>query len=219
MSEAAPTRIALATCIVLLFWVSKPANCQEQSSHVTGNTFVSPANPEIRVTVANGYRYVGSFRFTIGGIAKGNRYVFVDADTKKDIRRMFIIQQEGFLPSSNDTYKYPIRKPAKLGGQEYQHNVFLDDLAAQVGAEPEKEAALTQRFLTAHGYVLEPELVVSRFARPADSKYEIIFFCFENLSAYGHKLADFTEGSNSSEEQKIKLDVDRNCRGAFKVDR
>ncbi|MGZ4818808.1 MAG: hypothetical protein ACXVZJ_09285 [Terriglobales bacterium] len=60
-----------------------------------------------------------------------------------------------------------------------------------------------RRFLAAHGYMLEPELIMSRFARPADSqhKHEIIFFCFENLSSYEHKLADFPEefGRLSSE--------------------
>ena len=40
---------------------------------------------------------------------------------------MFIIQQEGFLPSSDDTYKYPITNPVKLGSFEYRQTVIIYD--------------------------------------------------------------------------------------------
>jgi hypothetical protein len=173
----------------------------------------------MRVMVDSKFEYVGRVPFTIDDLAAGNRYVFVRATPGKHIQQMFIIQQEGFLPSSHDTYKYSITTPARVGGFDYQHSVILEDNDATIREEPGKEADVTQRLLAAHGYVLEPELVMSRFARPADlqRKHEIIFFCHENLSSYGHKLADFTARPDSPDKQNIKQKVDENCRNAFRI--
>jgi hypothetical protein len=186
---------------------------------IAEDTFISSRNPEVRVRVNGRFKYVGSVPFTVENSAAGRRYVFVHANSKKQIERMFIIQQEGFLPSADDTYKYPITNPAKLGIWEYQHSVIFDDNSARIHDEPGKEADVTQRFLTTHGYSMESELIMSRFARPADPerKYEIIFFCYENLSSYRRKLADFPEGVNSPEKQEIKRKMDESCRSAFQV--
>jgi hypothetical protein len=206
--------------LVVTLLAGQLARGQNDVSRVEGNTFLSPENPRIRVDVDRELHFVGTVPFAIGDAVKGNRYVFLQADSKKRVQRMFIIQQEGFLPTSNGTYKYSISNPAKLGNSDYQHSVIFDDTVARIQEEPGKEADLTQRFLAAHGYVSEPEVVMSRFARPADPqhKHEIIFFCFENLSSYGHKLADFPEGSDTPEKLAIKQKVDDNCRKTFQVD-
>ena len=214
------TTIYLSCFLALtLSAAGEPPQNRERPSYVENNTFVSPENPKIRVKVDPKFEYIGKVPFTIGD-ARGNRYLFVQATLAKHIDKMFVVQQEAFLASSIDTYKYRITTPAKLGSFEYQHSVILDDNDAVIREEPGKEADLTRRFLTVHGYVLEPEVIMSRFARPADAqrKHEIIFFCFENLSSYGHKLVDFPEGSNNPEKQRIKKKVDEDCRNTFHVD-
>jgi len=218
MGKAACVEIGFACFFAVILWIA-PANSQSLSSRVSGNTFISSRNPDVRVRVSGRFKYVGSVPFTIENSAAGKRYVFVQANSNKHIERMFIIQQEGFLSSADDTYKYPITNPAKLGIWEYQHSVIFDDNSARIHEEPGKEADVTRRFLTTHGYFLESELIMSRFARPADPerKHEIIFFCYENLSSYGRKLADFPEGMNSPEKQDIERKMDENCRSAFQV--
>lgn len=199
--------IGLGCFIALIVGAAELANCQDQLSRVESNTFISSDNPDIRVGVDRKLKYIGSLPFVIDQIARGHRYIFVQASVRKHIQQMFIIQQEGFLPSSNDSYRYQITSPARLGSWDYQHSVIFDDNGARIREEPGKEADVTQRFLTAHGYLLESEVIMSRFARPVDAqrKHEIIFFCYENLSSYGHKLADFQEGVDSPEKQTIKL--------------
>jgi hypothetical protein len=211
--------IGLCCFVALTLGATAPPDGSDQSSRIERNEFISPANPATRVKVDMKFSYVGSVRFTIDDQAVGNRYVFVHATRDKHIQQMFIIQQEGFLASSNEIYRYKITSPAKLGSFDYQHSVIIYDDEANIREEPSKEADLTRRFLTTRGYVLEPELVMSRFARPADSerKREIIFFCYENLSSYGHRLKDFSENSESPEKQEIKLKVDENCREDFRV--
>lgn len=208
------------TCLfALTAWTGQPASNRDQLPSVKHNVFISPQNPQIRVTVDKKFTYAGSVPFTIDSVAAGNRYVFVHASEGKRIQQMFIIQQEGFLPSSNDTYKYRITSPVTLGSSEYQHSIMLYDNDAFVREEPGKESDVTRRFLADHRYVLEPELIQVRFARAADSqrKHEIIFFCYENLSSYGYKLADFPEDSDSPKKLEIKQVADENCRKDFRV--
>lgn len=212
--------MVLSCVVALSLWAAEGTpSTGDQLFRIEHNTFISPANPKIRVKVDRKFEYVGSVPFTIDNEAGGNRYVFVHATRDKHIRRMFIIQQEGFFASSGEIYRYKITTPARLGNFDYQHSVILYDDVANIREEPGKEADLTRRFLANRGYVLEPELAMSRFARPADSerKHEIIFFCYENLSSYGHKLKDFPEGSESPDKQEIKLKVDENCRDDFRV--
>jgi hypothetical protein len=208
------------TCFVALTLCSAQSTSNpEPPSHVENNTFISPNNPKIRVKVDERLDYIGEVPFTIDNLASGIRYVFVRTTLDNHIQHMFIIQKEGFLSSSDDTYKYRITNPARLGAFEYQHSVVLEDNAATIREEPGKEADLTERFLKARGYALEPELVMSRFARPSDPqhKHEIIFFCFENLSAYGHSLADLSAGRDDPIKDDIKKKVAENCCGAFRV--
>jgi len=213
-----PRRVGLG-CLIALMLVAEPTNCRHRLGRVEGNTFISPDNPDIRVSVDRRFQYIGSVPFAIENVARGNRYIFVQANPEMHIQRMFIIQQEAILPSSDEVYRYKITAPAKLGSFDYQHSVIIYDNDVNIREEPGKEADLTQRFLAVRGYVLEPQLVMSRFARPADleRKHETIFFCFENLSSYRHKLQDFLDGSDSPEKQEIKQKVDENCRNAFQV--
>ncbi len=210
-------------CLILLsismLGIAQSTSAQTQESRVEGNIFISAENPKLRLAVDQKFRYLGSVPFTTGKIAAGHRFIFVHAAADKRVQQMFVIQQEGFLPSSDDTYKYPITDPVKLGAFEYRHSVIIDDNDAEIRQSPGTEADLTKRFLESHGYKLNAALVMSRFARPADvaHKHEIILFCFEDLSNYGHTLADFPENAGSAEKQRIKQTADDNCRNTFRI--
>ena len=97
------------------------------------------------MTVDQALTYLGSLPFTIDQVAAGHRFVFVRAAPDHHVERMFIVQQEGFLPSSTDTYKYPITDPVKLGRFEYRHSVSIYDNDAGIREQPGKEGDLTSR--------------------------------------------------------------------------
>ncbi|HVM94618.1 MAG TPA: hypothetical protein VMT67_17480 [Terriglobales bacterium] len=211
------TQFRLALCIILQFYIVQSAPAQD--SRVEGHTFISPDNPKLQITIDEKFNYLGSLPFAIGNAAAGYRFIFVDAGADKRVQRMFVIQQEGFLPSSNDTYKYPIVDPVRLGTSEYRHSVSIVDDDEEVRQSPGAEAGLTRRFLESRGYKLNAALVMSRFARPSDParKHEIILFCFEDLARYGHAIADFLENSQSAEKQRVKKVVDENCGKTFRI--
>jgi hypothetical protein len=206
-------------CSAFLLCIPTLASAQAQASRVEHNTFISPENPKLQIVVDKKLAYLATAPFVIDNIAAGNRFIFVRATPDKRVQQMFIIQQEGFLPSSDDTYKYAITNPVKLGSADYRHSVIIDDNDAAVREGPGKEADITKRLLESRGYKLNAALVMSRFARPADAahKHEIILFCFEDLTDHGHTLADFPENSDGPEKQAIRKKVDDNCRAAFHI--
>src|ERR1700740_341373 len=112
----------LGCLVVLSLWAAGPLQGQDQPPRVERNTFVSAANPKIRVKVEKNFKYVGRGPFAIEDQAQGSRYVFVRATGDKHIRQMFIIQQEGFLASSDEIYRYKITNPVRLGRSDYQHS-------------------------------------------------------------------------------------------------
>ncbi len=223
LSDVPKRKVGYLLLFGAALWLLGSAVAQTPSSRVEGNQFISPANPKIRLSLSDGLKYLGVVPFKIDSLAAGHRYVFVRADEGKHIQQMFIVQQEGFLPSSSEIYRYAIRNPVRLGKFDYWHSVLIYDNEKNIREEPGKEADLTLQFLKAHGYQLESELVMSRFARPADAqhKHEVIFFCYENLSAYGKKLAELPHDSDGDatglEADEIKKREDQSCRDSFQV--
>lgn len=164
--------------------------------------------------------YIGSFPFDIEGIAGGYRYIWGEVDHEKHLKRTFIIQKEGYYPSSDGSYHYPTPNPILLGGDEYQHNVFIADNETEIREHPGHEPDVTQKFLHNKGYEWDSQLVMSRFARIVgeERKNEIIFFYTENLSAYTKLSAAALDDSAHQDLKKtIKGKVDTASRKAFKV--
>jgi hypothetical protein len=211
--------IRIRCTAVLALWGLTAAVSQTLTSTVKGHKFVSSNDPKVSVTVHRTLAYLGVVPFAIDNIAAGNRYVFVRAAGDEHIVQMFIVQQEGFLPTSDDNYKYPITNAIRLGNFDYRHSVDTVNMDSIIREEPGKEADLTKRFLDAKGYSLEPRLVVVRFARPVgeDRKHEIIFFCYENLSAYTSLASSSQRATDEIEMRAIKQQVDDNCRRTFRV--
>jgi hypothetical protein len=197
-----------------------PSASPEQHAHVNDNVFVSDNLPKLALKLDPKFQYVGSFPFDISGLAGGYRYVWGETDGSKHLRRVFIVQAEGYYPGNNGTYKYGTPHPATLGGEAYEHGLYIYDNDQSAREDPGKEADLTRKFMLEKGYDWEPQLVMSRFARVVDEskKNEIIFFYLENLKDYTAKKAiDFPEEAQSKEQKTILETVDAHSLKAFSV--
>ncbi len=208
---------ALCGCAV---FAAAQTNTAPQPVSIEGNDFVSHEMPKLRVEVDSKLKYIGSFPFDIEGISGGYRYVWGEVGAGKHLKRTFIIQKEGFYPSSNDSYHYPTPNPATLGGHEYQHNVFIADNEQEIREHPGHEPDVTQKFLRSKGYQLDSQVVMSRFARIVgeNKKNEIIFFYTENLNAYSNlSAAELDDSAHQELKKTIKQKVEANSKEAFKV--
>ena len=184
---------------------------------VHGGTFISTGDPPLCLSVARRLRYLGSFHFNLGSVARVERYVFADSAGGR-VRRMLILQFEGILPSSDEIYRYPIRTPAALAGVDYQHDVFFDSVEKDIAEAPGAETAHTVAFLRGKGLHLDDEQMLSRFARPVgpDRKHELIFFYQEPVRTTGHALAEVSrDGRALPEFRALAEALDVRARAAF----
>jgi len=86
---------------------------------VTGRAITSTHDPAVRIEFNKGFGYVGGERFVLYRTADCELHLFVDANDKGNVRRMYWIQFEGYLPGNNDTYKYKSQEHATIGGLEF----------------------------------------------------------------------------------------------------
>ncbi len=162
---------------------------------VRDTTLVSTDLPAVRIQVAAEFRYAGCVSFNLWEVAAGERYIFVEAADLL-IRRLFILQFEGFLPGNSKTYNYRFDDPLLLGGQRFKHGAYAFSNAAIARQSPGSEAPLTAAFLREQGYTFADEWMMSRFVTVPDAarRHELILFYMEMAPASGHTLAEFYEG-------------------------
>lgn len=182
------------TLIILFIW-----SCQKNSSgkveqerYVNGQILISQNLPKIKIAIDKSFIYQGNFDFKIRDIAEGERYIFVDSENN-EIKRMFIAQFEGFLPSNDEFYRYSFKNATQMGHHQFRQNTYAYSNSESIADNSEGEAALTFKFLTDKGFKIEDELMMSRFVTVAgeNKKHELILFYLENVSESGHRLIEF----------------------------
>ena len=150
----------------------------------------SSASPVMRMCVDPSLVYLGDSSFEIKGLALAERHYFVDADARR-VRRMLVVQFEGFLPSNDEVYRYPLPDPVLLGGETFGSWVY----GFSVDAATAPELADTLEVLSAQGLELEDEQIFARFARIVgdDARHEVLVFYHENVRDLGYSLGELCE--------------------------
>lgn len=193
---------------------------QQIERKVVGKTLISNQLPKIKVKLKGNFKFVGKFDFTIRDVAKGERFVFVDAKKNK-IQRLFIAQFEAILPTSEEIYRYNFDKAQKFGEHKFRQNTFAYSNTEARKENTKGEGVLTEDFLKEKGYLLEDELMMSRFLTVPDveKKHELILFYLENVNQTNRNLADFYKGD---EETEVWREISRNLTArslkAFKIE-
>jgi hypothetical protein len=133
----------------------------------------------LRIRVAPELRYLGSVAFELARLAAVERHVF--ALGEPDIRRMVVVQFEGFLPNVTDQYRYALRDPQVLGGDTYGRMANELSLREELAESPHAEMAHTDAFLQSKGLRLGDRQAVARYARIVgeDRRKEILIFFHE----------------------------------------
>jgi hypothetical protein len=187
---------------------------------INNNALVSSDLPKFRIEPDPRLKFVGRAPFNIRNIAEGERFVWAEADKNMHVRSLLIVQFEGLMPGIAETYHYPTKNPTRLGANEYSHNIWAWDSAADHASRQHPDADASDDLLADKGYKVDGELIMSRFARIVgdDKKHEVIIFYDESVKDLGHKLSDFAdEGPKADWQVKLEKELDQRSLNMFRV--
>ena len=171
---------------------------------VNGNILVSSDLPALRMEVSPEFDYVGSFDFTLKGIAYGTRYIFVEADSDRQVKRLVIAQFEGFLPNNDHTYGYNLSSAEPMAGYPFRGNPYAYSNQAAEKNAPDAEAAKTVRFLRKKGYRFADIWRMYRWLTVPDKakRHELILFYVEPEPDPTKTIDDFYAGDKETDYWK-----------------
>src|SRR6266704_1533994 len=157
----------LLPAIVSAQSANKPA--ATQTRRVKGRVLTSTSLPPIRIKFDKAFKYVGSHSFILYGRAQGEQHFFVSADKQQRIKRMYMMQFEGYLPKIKATYDYPFTKTVNLGGQTYIVNAErIPNVPAALKQNPQSDVTRAASFLESKGYRISESIMFQRFVRLVD---------------------------------------------------
>lgn len=162
---------------------------------VKGNSVTSTHDPAVRITVPKSAQYAGAERFVLYGIADCEIEVFVEADTAKNIIRLYWIQFEGYLPSKPDLHhQYDSPRHADLGGWDFYVDTWPRGSDEPIKAGSDRDAV--EHIVKRKGYKMPAGMVYVRLVHLLDSekRKELMIIYGEDLSSTGATAASLKEG-------------------------
>ena len=182
-----PLRLILLACCVAWPSAALPqAQVKAPVRTVKGQVLTSTSLPSIRLKFDKHFKYAGTQKFVLYGRSQAEQFFFVDADKNGQIRRMYMVQFEGYLPNVSATYDYAVTETVTLHGQTYIANSdSVPNVSALLKQEPESDAARAVAFLTNKGFHLPESLQYRRFVRLVDAakRNELILIYIEVANA------------------------------------
>ena len=109
----------------------------------------------------------------------------MDTDGRR-VRRLLLLQFEGYRDGVEGSYQYRITNPVLLGGETYNQNVYL--FSSRGDLAPEGMA--TRAFLERHDLDWPDQQMMSRFVRTVNlaRRRELIIFYDESMDDAGYTL-------------------------------
>ncbi len=198
-------------------------------------TFTSSSLSQISIRFEEDFQYIGSTTFELAGTAHVDRHHLVDVGSDGEVERLVILHFEGFLPESEETYRYripPVENAAgpdfrftlehiRFGEHDYIHNTWFFNAREDIEANPDRELARSAQLLSSRGYSLPEQLRMSRFVRIVDeeAKHELIIFYLEPLAPTGFRASQFVEGGAGAVVfDSLSAELAARSRAAFRVE-
>ena len=182
----------------MLALVSVPAWTQPPASAVrTGNAIERAGAPGFRVTVPRAAAYAGSERFELYGVADAEIHLFVEADANRQVRKLYWIQFEEYLPSNDHRYNYSEGNQHRLlWGLDFWTvaNPHPTDAPTRAGSDRES----VYRLLKAGGYILPSHMMLTRLVHIPDGpttgqgRRELMLIYAEDLALSGQAFTEIT---------------------------
>jgi len=200
--------LALASSLLLSSFAIAQSSTKAEANRtrrVKRQVLTSTYLPSIRVRFDNRFKYIGSQKFILYERAQVEQHFFVDADKQRRIKRMYMVQFEGYLPDVNATYDYALAKTINLGGHNYIVNAeSIPSVSAALKQNPQSDVARAASFLESKGYRVSESIMFQRFVRLVDEskRHEFILLYVEDTSTGSSAETDKARPNLSSRALK-----------------
>jgi hypothetical protein len=163
------------------------------------NVLTSPRDPKARLEFTAPVEYLGADRWVLYGVADCEIHVFVEAEANKQVKKLYWVQFEAYLPTVPASYDYESPDRVKLGDLE-----FIQDSWAAASERPYSREGSDREhvvnLIKAKGYTLPREMMSLRLVHlpDAEKRKELMIIYSEDLAPVGDSAAELMK------EPKVK---------------
>ncbi len=177
---------------------TRPGGADRQ---VSGHAVISDHDPRATVMLPRAFRSLGEDRWLLGGFDDAEMHPFVDADKAGNVRRLFWVQFEAYVPERPElhhTYNSPTH--ATLGGLDFYVDTWVRAGDAAVDAGSDRDHL--EKRLVARGLKTTPAMMYVRFVHLPDAarRKELMIIYGEALKPDGPSAAELSSGGARASE-------------------
>jgi hypothetical protein len=184
----------------VMFSILLLAHAAAPERRVTGNRLISNSDPAITIEVPASARYLGAERWDLYGVADCELHLFVEADEDKQVKALYWIQFEGYLPQNTHTYDYSDDEPVTFAGLPFYQRTHFGPTnnVPRAGGDGER----VRQMLARAGYRLAPEAMNVRLVHLLDDtrRKELMIIYGEDLARSGYRSEQLKDGDKPRAE-------------------
>jgi hypothetical protein len=175
---------------------------------VNGHAVISAHDPRVTLTLPRAFRSLGEDRWLLGGFDDAEMHPFVDADKAGNVRRLFWVQFEAYVPERPElhhTYDSPTH--ATIGGLDFYVDTWVRAADEAVDAGSDRDHL--EKALVARGLKTTPAMMYVRFVHLPDAarRKELMIIYGEALKPDGPSAADLSPGGAHASEWPAMADA------------
>ncbi|HEX8572570.1 MAG TPA: hypothetical protein VF759_07455 [Allosphingosinicella sp.] len=205
--------------------LAQPADAPGPPAARVESNLVSHRGEGVTVRVPRKAAYAGGDRFILYGVADCEVHVFVEADARRRVRRLYWIQFESYLPGLQDRrydYSDGNRRMDLWGAPAWVRAAPADTSApGRPGSDRERVLAILKR----GGFAVPADVLSVRLVRLLDDpkgtgrgRRELMLMYVEDLAPAGLKAADFaTDGKPNARWTGAEAPLIARAAKAFRV--
>lgn len=171
---------------------------QAPERKVEGNVITSARDPAMRIRLPGSLQYLGADRWVLYDVADCELHVFVEADAQKNVRRLYWVQFEGYVPTRPELqYAYDSPRHVTMAGRDFFVDTWVRTTPAKT--RPGSDGEHVRTLLREHGYKLPDGMMSVRLVHLLDEqkRKELMIIYGEDVATTGYSASELAEGGKA----------------------
>ena len=172
--------------------------CLAPEREVKNNVLTSNHDPKVRIELPGSAQYVGADRWVLYGIADCELHAFVEADKGKDVRRLYWVQFEGYLPTRPELHHtYDSPRHATIGGLDFYVDTWVK--SSEEKSKPDSDDEHIGSLIGDHQFKIPKGMMSVRLVHllDAEKRKELMIIYGEDLAPTGFTAADLEKNGKA----------------------